>query len=54
MYAIHPQDRGRALQVYYAVFRFTLNTDGHSELHYKNSSDIPWQPEEDGIRLISV
>jgi hypothetical protein len=38
----------------YAVFRFTLNAEGKSELHYKQNSDMPWQPEKKGERTISV
>jgi hypothetical protein len=38
----------------YAVFRFTLNSEGKSELHYKKRSDKPWLPEDAGIRLLSV
>lgn len=38
----------------YAAFRFTLDSKGHSEMHYKQNSDMPWQPEKDGIKLLSV
>lgn len=35
----------------WAVFRFTRNSEGHSELHYKQSSDKPWEPQKDGAIL---
>ena len=38
----------------YGVFRFTLNPNGWSELHYKQRSNMPWLPEEAGIRVILV
>ena len=38
----------------YAVFRFTLNSEGKSEMHYKASSDKPWEPKEAGLQLLSV
>lgn len=38
----------------YGVFRFTLNSENHAELHYKQYSDQPWQPEHSGIQVVSV
>ena len=38
----------------YLIFRFTLATEGHSELHYEQHSAVPWEPEGSAISLISV
>ena len=38
----------------YAVFRFTRNGDGHAELHYKLASNLPWEPQDCGIKIIDV
>ena len=38
----------------YLVFRFTLNSSGKAELHYKRFSDHPWEPEKDEICVIEV
>ena len=37
----------------YAVFRFTLNTDGHCEMHYKKRSNEGWELKK-GHCMLSV
>ena len=38
----------------YLVFRFTLDTDGNVELHYKRFSDMEWEPSGEGVHVIVV
>ena len=38
----------------YLCFRFTLNSCGKAELHYKRFSDMPWKPEKDGSEILKV
>ena len=38
----------------YLAFRFTLNSSGNAELHYKRFSDGPWEPENAGKCVIQV
>ena len=38
----------------YLVFRFTLGSFGKAELHYKQFSTMPWEPEGTGVHVLSV
>ena len=38
----------------YLVFRFTMGKSGKAKLHYKRYSDSPWEPDGDGLEVISV
>ena len=38
----------------YLVYRFTLDSTDRAEMHYKKFSTMPWEPEGDGIHLVSV
>lgn len=36
---------------WYHVYRFTRNSSGIAEMHYKHFSNQPWLPSKDGIQL---
>lgn len=38
----------------YLCFRFSRNASGIVELHYKKFSDMPWEPENEGLKVLSV
>ena len=38
----------------YLVFRFTKGSSGQAEMHYKRFSTDSWEPEGNGLKIISV
>lgn len=51
---MEPYNLGLQNHSKYLHYRYTLDASGHAELHYRKFTGEPWEPEKEGLRVLSV